>query len=83
MGLAGVGEGEAEVDQSFGDVFEGDGDFLPLLPVAGWFELGGCDFFAAGGHSDGGTGAVGRVAEGDLFAALEAKAVILRTTGCG
>lgn len=78
MLLAGVGEGEAEVDEAAGEVFEGDGDFLPLVPVAGGLELGGSDFFVVGSHGDGGSGAGGGVVEGDLLAASEAEAMILR-----
>ena len=77
MLLAGVGEGEAEVDEAAREVFEGDGDFLPLVPVAGGFELGGGDFLVVGSYGDGGSGAGGGVVEGDLLAAREAEAVIL------
>ena len=75
--LAGVGEGEAEVDEAAGEVCEGDGDFLPLVPVAGGLELGGGDFFVVGSHRDSSSGAGGGVVEGDLLAAPEAEAMIL------
>ena len=49
MLFAGVGEGEAEVDEALGEVFEGDGEFFPLVPAAGGREFGGGDFLSVGG----------------------------------
>ena len=74
--LTGIGEGQAEIDKTGGQVGERDGDFLPCLPIAGWFDLAGADVLAIRGHCYGGSGARGSVAEGYFLRAFEPEAVV-------
>lgn len=68
MLFARVCEGEAKVDESFGQVYKGDGQFLPFVPVTSGFNFSARNFVSIGGDQDLCPGASGGVADGEVFA---------------
>ena len=77
MLLAGIGEGEAEIDETGGKIFERDGGFLPGVPVAGGVELSGADFLTVRGDCDRCALVGGGITEGHFLTAIETEAMIL------
>ena len=76
MLFAGIGEGQAEIYKPGGKVSKRDGDFLPRVPIAGWFHKGGADVLAIRGDRHRRAIAGGGITEGYFLTAFESKAVI-------
>ena len=77
MLFAGIGEGQAEIHKPGGKVCERNGDFLPGVPIAGWFHKGGGDVLAIRGDRYRRAIAGGGITERYFLTAFESKAVIL------
>ena len=76
MLFARICESELEIDESGRDIYEGDGDFFPFVPIPGGFDWSGGDFFAVGSDGDFSARACRGVLECDCFAIIEAEAGI-------
>ena len=76
MLFAGIGEGQAEIYKPGGKVSKRDGNFLPRVPITGWFHKGGADVLAIRGDRHRRAIAGGGITEGYFLTAFESKAVI-------
>ena len=74
--FAGICEGEAEIHKTGGKVCERDGDFLPGVPTAGWFDRGGANIVSIRSDGYGGSGSGGGITEGHFLRAVEPEAVV-------